>query len=322
MRAAVYIHAAGGIGAQATPIGAGHTAKEQGADAQPVSLRAVTSAMGISLPRLASRFAALAVAGAGQCTSRLAAPLAPGTPVYLASGLGDVARTDALYYEVMPPRGEMASPAQFATSGNNMGAFFVAQQLGLVSRNVTLSQGDLSFEYALQLALDDLAAGVAAAALVGGVDETTLPREFYVRRYPPSAGAWIGEGSAWLALGTAQTGAVGEILGVSFAPTARGDDVREWARGATATVRTLIDISAPATLLPGTRISPAQIAALSEQLPAFDVFDYRRSTGCLPTAAALAVVGTLVGTPPGSRPIVHVNCDARGRTGILLWRGG
>lgn len=322
MRAAVYIHAAGGIGAQATPIGTWQTAMEPGADAQPVSLRAITSAMGVTLPRLASRFAALAVAGACQCASRLAAPLAQGTPVYLASGLGDVARTDALYYEVMPPRGEMASPAQFATSGNNMGAFFVAQQLDLVSRNFTLSQSDLSFEYALQLALDDLTAGAAATALLGGVDETTLPREFYVRRYPPSAGTWIGEGSAWLALGTAPAGAVGEILGVSFAPAARSDDVRLWARGAAATVQTLIDTSVPATLMPGTRISPAQVAALREQLPAFAIFDYRRYTGCLPTAAALAMVGALAGGQRTSGSLVHVNCDARGRTGVMAWRCG
>lgn len=289
------------------------------ADALPVDLRQSGSAHQVAMPRLASRLAQLAVAGARRCTSGLAVPLMPGTPVYLATGLGDVARTDALYYQVMPPVGEMASPAQFATSGNNMPAFFVAQQLGLTSRNFTISQQDLSFEHALQLALDDMAAGIATTSLVGGVDETTVPRDFYVRRYPLSDDRWIGEGSAWLVLGTVRTGAIGDVTAVSIGCASDDTDSGAWVRRTAAVIAECIGGSA-AVLVPGARISAVQCAALGECLPQLDRVDYRRVTGCTPTAVALAMAGSFADRMAAVSAFVHVNCDTRGRTGVVAWR--
>lgn len=273
------------------------------------------------MPRLTSRFVQLAVLGARHCVGQLDEPLAPATPLYLATGLGDVARTDALYYQVMPPRGEMASPAQFATSGNNMAAFFVAQQLDLLSRNLTVSQHDLSFEHALTLALDDMAAGIADTALLGGVDETTLPREFYVRRFLPGADRSIGEGSAWLVLGSAPARALGEVIGVqvlSAADNANAAD--DWAGRVAAVVHALIPVGAALTLLPGLRLTPAQSAALQSRLSHAVVCDYRDATGCLPTAAALAMAGTFAGTHRSATTYVHVNRDAAGRSAVIVWR--
>jgi hypothetical protein len=272
------------------------------------------------MPRLTSRFAQLAVAGARLCTGTLAAPLPPATPVYLATGLGDIARTDTLYYQVMPPSGEMASPAQFATSGNNMPAFFVAQQLGLTSRNLTLSQQDMSVEYALELALDDLAAGISTISLVGSADETTVPREFYARRYPLSADQFIGEGSAWLVLGTVRAGAVGELLGVSIDSAHDDKDPHQWAERTATTIQGLIGTKSAATLVPGVRLSRDQVAAVRARVPGMEIFDYRAVTGCLPTASALAIAGTFAQNPTRTTTYVHANCDAEGRTGIIAWR--
>ena len=319
MSAPIYLHAAGGIGLQAAPVldlQRVDVAKLE-ADAQPISLRELSKSLRIAMPRLASRFAELAVIGARSCVNRLERPLPQATPVYLATGLGDVARTDALYYQVMPPSNEMASPAQFATSGNNMAAFFVAQQLGLVSRNFTISQQDLSLEHGLTIALDDLVAGGTTTALVGGVDETTLPRDFYVRRYPLCADKYIGEGSAWLVLGTEPIGAIGEVIGVSIVSATADDD---WADCIASAMRSFIESAGVAMLMPGARISKIQVAALLKRLPALVLREYRDFTGCLPTAAALAVVSTFANQPRMAATYLHVNCDVAGRTGLIAWR--
>lgn len=313
----VYIRAAGGLMGDGVPIGAAH--ENRTADAQPVDLRALGKSLNVALPRLASRLAQLAVIGARLCADRLSRAPAADSPVYLASGLGDVAHTDALYYQVMPPRREMASPAQFATSGNNMAAFFVAQQLALTSRNFTVSQGDLSLEYALMLALDDMCAGGAKEVLVGAVDETTLPREFYVRRYPPSEHAPIGEGSAWLALGLDPAAAIGELLDVAWLPPAAEETLERWAdRIAGMACRT--DSNAALTLMPGTRLSPAQIAALRARLNIAAVEHYQAWTGAFPTAAAVAMVHTLREARAHACTYLHVNIDARGAGAVCLWR--
>ena len=322
MAPVVYFHAAAGMGSNAAPVLAlkASPVEKRGADARPLALREIGKAIGVAMPRLVSRFVELAVIGATLCARRLEDPLASGTPVYLATGLGDVARTDALYFQVMPPNSETASPAKFATSGNNLAAFFVAQQLRLVSRNFTISQLDLSLENALAIALDDLAAGVAKSALVGGVDETTAPRRFYRRRYPLIADKRIGEGSAWLVLGTEPRGAIGELIGVTILAAQGANEPGDWADRVARAMQHLIDPQDTATLLPGGRVSQAQATALLARLPALRWHDYRDFSGCLPTAAALAIVSTFVEKPPMASTYLHVNCDAAGRTGIIVWR--
>lgn len=319
MPAAAYIHAAGGLGLDANVVLDWAAAKSV-VDAQPVDLRPLGKSLGIAMPRLSSRFAELAVIGARLCANSLDLPLANRCPVYLASGLGDVARSDALYYQVMPPSSEMASPAQFATSGNNMGAFFVAQHLGLASRNFTISQTDLSLEHALILALDDLRDGIVAQVLLGGVDETTLPREFYVRRYPLSENKCIGEGSGWLVLGKEAVGAIGEVLESKVIFATADNDGEKWADHIASTTRLLMNSHGAAMILPGVRMSDVEIAALRTRLPSFAISDHRDVTGCFPTAVALTMVGTFAQKPSSDTTYLHVNRDARGRTGIVRWR--
>jgi hypothetical protein len=304
----IYVHAAGGIHAHGRPIESFRCAPKIQADAHPVALRDLGLALGLALPRLTSRFAQLALVGATHSVIRLAQPLPTTTPLYLATGLGDVARTDALYYQVMPPSSEMASPAQFATSGNNMGAFFVAQHLGLLSTNLTISQEDLSFERALLL------------AMVGAVDETTLPREFYVRRYPLSANATIGEGSAWMYMNRDSSEAIGEILRVAIFCPPRKFAVPDWAPRIE---RCLDGICLPQEtihLFPGGRMGEEEMGALLHHLPQCRLLDLRPHTGCFPTAVGVALAATF--TEPGSqaRVYVHVNRDSTGNTGILAWR--
>lgn len=320
MRARAFIHAAAGLGAHATPVATLFSGLSRSpvlsADAPPVSLRPLARSLDITLPRLVSRFGELAAIGARLCANQLAAPLPSACSVYLASGLGDVARSDALYYQVVPPRSEMPSPARFATSGNNMAAFFVAQQLQLVSRNLTVSQHDLSFENTLQLALDDLAAGATHHVLAGGVDETTAPREYYVRRYPLAEHHAIGEGSAWLVLASDSSRALGEMVGASCVPACN----EGWAEQTAVRMRQCFGDSADITLLPGLRMTHAQMAALHALFPEMQMGQPAGWAGCYPTAVALTMVGTFAETPRAQKTFAHINQDAQGRTGILVWR--
>jgi hypothetical protein len=306
-------------------------------DATPVALRALVAQVAPQVSRMASRFSQLAVLGAADCLRRLEGALKneldAATRIYLATGLGDVAHTDALYYGVMPPRSEMPPPARFATSGNNMAAFFVAQHAGLTSRNLTLSQAELSLECALELALSDFAVGAMRSALLGGVDETTLPREFYTRRFHVGADQVIGEGSGWLLLDAVPehngVRALGAILGacvmpVPAAPDPNGliDQVQRasqvFAMDALRTSRLVV--------LPGTGIGADELMALQRELgatgPAWKCHDYLGWSGRFPTAAALgitAMFGPIVEHEREGLTCLHVNRDQSGRTGVIAF---
>ncbi len=330
--------AAGGVAAGARPLGeaAAISQRSLDADAQPVPLRALAAEAAPGVSRMASRFSQLAALGVADCLRSLGRPLPPATRVYLATGLGDVAHTDALYYGVMPPRCEMPPPARFAASGNNMAAFFVAQHAGLGSRNLTLAQSELSFECALEIALSDLSAGATCTALVGGADETAFPREFYTRRFHVEAEHAIGEGSGWLVLGNSAAGEsrprLGSLLGarVMTAPAER--EPSAWTDLTSEAVEQLAagcDHSIGLSIAGGTRVTAAErdalIGALRPRWPDCAGVDYLQWSGRFPTAAALFVAASVCarnGPRQARRVFAHVNRDGAGRTGLILLMAG
>jgi hypothetical protein len=293
------------------------------ADATPEPLRAMAGLAAPRMSRMASRFAQLAVLGASSCLRPLDSPASPGTRVYLGTGLGDVAATDALYYCVMPPMSEAPPPARFATSGNNMAAFFVSQYAQLNSRNLTLSHAELSFECALDLALSDLSTGAAEAALVGGVDETTLPREFYTRRFPVASDQLIGEGSGWLLLDPASAAAdavapaLGAITGVRLLPSPSSPGAASWATQVMDALNGLAPARPGLTLIAGCSTEAAEIAAVAARLPNCEHYGYLPHSGRFPTASALGIAGLFAPRSPTARSCLHVNRDASGRTGLV-----
>ena len=303
-------------------------------DARPVTLRAQVAQVAPQVSRLASRFSQLAVLGTADCLRRLEgvleSDLDPDTRVYLATGLGDVAHTDALYYGVMPPRSEMPPPARFATSGNNMAAFFVARHAGLASRNLTLSQAELSLECALELALSDFAAGAMRSALLGGVDETTLPREFYTRRFQVGMDQVIGEGSGWLLLDAVPehkgVRALGAILGAGVMPSPTTPDSNHLIDQVRRASRTFALPVSRLVVLPGTGIAVGELMALHRELgatrPAWKCLDYLGWSGRFPTAAALgiaAMFGPLMEHGQERLSCLHVNRDPSGRIGVIAF---
>jgi hypothetical protein len=347
----VYIRAAGGVVATASGMvdAAAFGQALLGVDAKPVALRAQAAQVAPQVSRMASRFSQLAVLGAADCLRRLErAPasevenevenelenaLDADTRIYLATGLGDVAHTDALYYGVMPPRSEMPPPARFATSGNNMAAFFVARHAGLASRNLTLSHAELSLECALELALSDFAAGAMRSALIGGVDETTLPRDFYTRRFHVGANQTIGEGSGWLLLDAVPehggVRALGAILGACVMPAPTTSDPKcliDQVQRASQVFGVDALPTSRLVVLPGTGIAADELMALQREPgvtgPAWKCHDYLGWSGRFPTAAAVAIVamfGPIVEHGRERLTCLHVNRDTSGRTGVIAF---
>jgi Beta-ketoacyl synthase, N-terminal domain len=333
----VYIRAAGGVVAAASGMvdAARFGEAPLGVDAKPSALRAQVAQVAPQVSRMASRFSQLAVLGAADCLRRLEggleSTLEADTRIYLATGLGDIAHTDALYYGVMPPRSEMPPPARFATSGNNMAAFFVARHAGLTSRNLTLSQAELSLECALELALSDFAAGATRSALLGGVDETTLPREFYTRRFHVGMDQAIGEGSGWLLLDAVPerngVRALGAILGAGVMPSPTSSDSSNPIDQLRRAVRTFAADESPTSrlvVLPGTGIAADEWMVLHRELqaggPGWKCHDYLGWSGRFPTAAAVGIAAMFGPDMEHGREkltCLHVNRDLAGRTGVI-----
>lgn len=314
-----YVYAAGALGPNGSTT---HDYSAPGsarlrADPGPISLRALAKEIGVQLPRLISRFIELAVIGAHLCLRGRAQSPQDETALYVATGLGDIARTDELYFQVMPPSSEMPSPARFATSLNTMAAFFAAQRAGATARNLTISADELSFEAALALAQSDLAAGIATNALVGGLDEIVAPRHVYLRRFALDEGAHSGEGSAWLLIGGRPDGALGEIIGVAnYFPTG----AVPWAEEVASSVARWGLSSAGLKLMPGCRLSTDELAALSAVFAGSEPYSYLDHTGCFPTAAGLALVSAFEHAWSETTHFLHVNRDRAGRTGLIALR--
>lgn len=337
-RTPIHLLAAGGVAAGARPLGEAAAIPQRtlDADAQPVPLRALTAEAAPGVSRMASRFSQLAALGAADCLRSFGRPLPPATRVYLATGLGDVAHTDALYYGVMPPQCEMPPPARFAASGNNMAAFYVAQHAGLGSRNLTLAQAELSFECALEIALSDLSAGATCTALVGGADETTLPREFYTRRFHVEPDQAIGEGSGWLVLDNSAADEsrprLGSLLGARVVTSPSGTEPGAWidrTREAVEQFAAGFDHSIQLSIVGGTRVSTSErdalVGALRPRWPNCAGVDYLQWSGRFPTAAALFVAASVCagnGPTRARRIFAHVNRDSAGRTGLILFQAG
>lgn len=318
-RAPLYIHACGGIGPDGRVWDGAAIRSVQLRDAAPAPLKPLLKDRAIRIPRVASRFAELAVLGAHACLQNVRAALPSDTRLYLATGLGDVARTDALYYQVMPPSGEVASPAHFATSGNNMAGFFVAQFAGLRARNLTVCADALSLERALLSARSDLQHGATQSALVGSVEETTVPREFYVRRFALHDDQCIGEASGWFVLNTAADDAIGELLDARIWPTPAGTlDAATMVPAIADYLRRWTAPDATAILLAGCRLEATDAHRIAHHAKLATAPDYLSRTGVFPTAVTLAMIEALQSA--SARTCVHVNRDNAGRTGIIVLR--
>lgn len=298
----VYIQAAAAIG----PTGSDAPAALAG-DPPPYDLRALSRQVLGQVLRQASNFITLATVGAALCVQR-AGTVAPGTTIYLATGLGDVRSTEAVIQQVAAP-GAAVMPFDFINANNNMSGFYVARMAGVRSRNLTVTADDGSFETALMLARSEITQGIGATALVGGVDEDSHPRERHLRRLPLRADQILGAGSAWLYMSSEPRGALAELTAVEMVRTDR------WMRAAERLLgsRTV----AGASLLPGYRLADADVSALAGRVPEMEVIPYVRYCGCYPTAAAFGVASALTKSRDTGRMYLHANHVGLDRTALV-----
>jgi len=304
----VYIHAAAALG----PHGDIARAERRmlHGDPPPLELKElVKTVVGVSL-RQASHLVELAAIGSQLCIKRLSYPVPENTAVYLGTGLAEVRKNEAVFRQVMPPGAGLASPFDFINAANNMAAFYVAKLGNLRARNLTVTQEEYSFEWALHLAAADLRAGEYRQVLVGGVDENSQPRVNHLRRIALRDDQPMGEGSGWLYLSVSAEHACGELIEVQRA--ARNMDTAQ-------ALRSWQQPGEPLTLLPGLRIEPAEIQLLTQALPDLRVQDYLGLCGGFHSAAAFGIAA-LFDPPVTPGLYVHLNRDASGHAMFCVVR--
>lgn len=146
-----------------------------------------------------NRFTELALLGALRCVEDIG-QLPEQCALYLASGQGNVTDTVSILHEVVRDRLE-PMPLSFINVSSNIAGFTVSQVLGLHGRNLAVSRNGGAFDSALELALMDLQNGSVPMALVGVVEEYTLPLNEHRQRLGRKQGEVLAEQSSWLLLG-------------------------------------------------------------------------------------------------------------------------
>lgn len=306
--ARVFVHAAAALG----PCGDTTRAERVTltADPPPYDLRELVKRV-IGAPlRQASHLVELAAIASQLCLHRLPHVAPEDTAVFVGTGLAEVRKTNALFDQVMPPGPGLASPFDFINAANNMAAFYVARLGQLRSRNLTVTQEEFSFEWALKLAFEDLRAGRFRHALVGGMDEHSQPRANHLRRLALEASQRLGEGAGFLSLSVEPDGALAEVAGVLHAGHQSVEAAVAGAAGAWAQPHE------PVTLLPGFRIPPATHDAFATAWPAAHIQSYLAQCGCFHTASAFGLAALLDEPCPTHGLVLHVNRDAAGQVMI------
>jgi hypothetical protein len=306
-----YIHATGGIG------------HSLAADQAPPSLRdAAKQRFGPSL-RQASRFVELALLGVDACLESMPSRLPSTTPLYVATGLGEVQKTMSLFATVTGTTPEPAAPFDFINAANNTAGFYVAKHYTGCGRNFTICDGDISFESALSLALWECRH--APCVLVGGVDEAIASRSEYARRNIHADANAIGEGSYWFLLSSQAGGAIGEVLLAEIVADGPADttSVDAWA----ANLARVVNSHAPTDafqLLPGAGLNEQHTAALTRHLNGpIEIKKYSINSNTYLTSSARTLSHWLSHTPghaPANSDALHVGRDGLGRTALTLVR--
>lgn len=147
--------------------------------------------------RRVDRFIELALLGSGRCAE--GRTLDADCGLYLGSGLGPMSGVIATQQQLIRDR-ELPKPFNFINTLGNSAGYYVAKNLGLHGQNLFISRRGASLQALLAAALTDLQAGVVRQALVGVVEEATLPLAEHRRRQGLPEDMAVAEGSHWLLL--------------------------------------------------------------------------------------------------------------------------
>jgi hypothetical protein len=252
--------------------------------------------------RRVGRFVQLALIGAARSFN--GKPARADTSVYLSSGRGDMEMTSdvmvQLYRDGMPPR-----PLSFINTVSNSSCFYIAKQFGLRGRSSFVCNRYFSFESALELALLDMEAGVAASALVGSVDIVLAPLDIHRRRLKVAPDTPVAEGSHWLLLEAGDAAEAGPRL-ASMATLADGYALLAW-------IKAQAGDGSTAALAIGQFADAAELKAIAAKAGITKLFAYREGRAFYDSQSGAAVSVFLAQRPGGVGTLLHVTRDAEGR---------
>lgn len=148
--------------------------------------------------RRVDRFVQLALLGSGECAGGLT--LEPDCGLYVSSGTGPIGSNLAVQVAIHVAR-HAPMPFDFVNALGSSAAHYVAKNLALTGEGLFLSRDRASFTTAVECAMADLTSGVATQALVGAVEQVTLPVERHRRLLHLDGLTLAAEGSHWILLG-------------------------------------------------------------------------------------------------------------------------
>ena len=250
--------------------------------------------------RRVSRFILLALLGARQCIN--AHTLDGETAIYLTTEHGNLGETADVLDEIYAVS-SLPKPYGFINTMSGTAAFYLARNLGIRGRNITMSSQHLSFERGLELLKVDFAGGVATSALIGGVDDASLSRtsmEDHTDR-----GWRMVNGSGWFYVRRDRDGACGAFTEIkSFGS---GTSCMRWISEKERSSVEMVSF--------GALIGDEEAAALRKILKPPAEFDYLSDYGYCGSATACGI-SMFVKLFPG-KTLLHINRDQRGNYAVI-----
>jgi len=250
--------------------------------------------------RRVNKFILLALLGARQCIHRHI--LETDTAVYLTTEHGNLGETAAVLDEIYAAH-SLPKPYGFINTMSSTAAFYLAQNLGIRGRNITVSSQHVSFERGLELLKVDFAGGAEKNALIGGVDEASLSG--FDRGDRNHHGWRMVDGSGWFYVKTEKEGACGAFTeNRSFRD---GHSCRRWI---TKREKSPVDVVSFGAL-----VGDEEAAEWREALHPIAEFNYLRDYGYSGSATACGV-SLFMDQFPG-RTLLHINKDPHGHYSVL-----
>ena len=149
--------------------------------------------------RRIDRFIQLALLGSAECVRGKL--IAPDCALYICSGLGPVGNNIIVQEAIVGAR-VLPTPFHFVNTLGSSAGYYVARNLALTGQSLFISRRGDSFNAGLGCVAADLASGAVSQALLGIVEECTLPLSEHRARQELPADAPVAEGSHWLLLET------------------------------------------------------------------------------------------------------------------------
>ncbi len=229
--------------------------------------------------------------------------------VFLATENGNLGDTENVLHQ-MYKENSFPKPFNFINTMSNTASFYVAQSLKSLGRSITVSSKNVSFERGLELARVDFELGHIREALVGGVDEAVISREYYMKKYDAFYhDVKMVEGSSWLYLTGDASGAMGRIEDIQTFNDR--DKAIDWTKNAAGNRFTIAF---------GILMTPQEKETWKKACSPETELDYIGTSGFYDTAASFAI-STFFESSTGKK-LVHVNRNTQGQHVIIVCSKG